>query len=437
MLLLFLLFSCKHRSADGTPAEPAPRPALWGDVSLAGQALIGPSGSQAGGSVAGVGDINGDGRDEVLIGADELGVAYLLSGTQSPGTLAPVATLTGPTGAGRSVAGVGDVDGDGYADVLIGGGSAAGNAWLAHGPLTGTVALLDGWTGSSGDSSGLTVAGPGDLTGDGHGDLLVAAPRSSRGAGTLWLLPADAEPGAFSEAATATLTGAAPQDFAGYAMDGAGDVDGDGHRDLIVGAWGAAGFTGEAAIILGPITADASLADADLRLAGITAWDLAGFSVSGAGDVTGDGRDDVIVGAYGVDGTDYSMGAAYVIAGGLSRGRTLNAATARLMGEAGGDNTGWSVAGAGDVNGDGIPDLLVGATGLDVGVGEGGGGWLFYGPVTGSLSVRDAGVRILGEHPNSGTGHALDGAGDTDGDGMADVLIGAPGAASAYLITQP
>ncbi|MDG1479317.1 MAG: VCBS repeat-containing protein [Myxococcota bacterium] len=437
MLLLFLLFSCKHRSVEELPAESVPRPALWGDISLAGQALVGPAGSQAGGSVAGVGDINGDGYADVLIGADELGVAYLLSGTQSPGPLVPVATLTGPTGAGRSVAGVGDIDGDGYADVLIGGGSTAGDAWLAYGPLTGTVTLLDGWTGSSGDGSGFTVAGPGDLTGDGHGDLLIAAPRSSQGAGTIWLLPANAEPGSFTEAAVATLTGAAPRGFAGYAMDSAGDVDGDGHRDLIVGAWGAAGFTGEAAIVLGPITADASLADADLRLAGVTAWDLAGFSVSGAGDVTGDGRDDVIVGAYGVDGADYSVGAAYVIAGGISRGRTLDAAVARLMGETGGDNTGWSVSGAGDVNDDGVPDLLVGATGLDAGVGEGGGGWLFYGPVTGSMSVRDAGVRILGEHHNSGTGHALDGAGDIDGDGMADILIGAPGAASAYLITQP
>lgn len=437
MLFLALSLSCRHRGAEVAPVEPPPRPALWGDVSLAGQALVGPEGSQTGGSLAGVGDTDGDGLDEVLIGADELGVAYLLSGPQSPGPIAPVATLTGPAGAGRSVAGAGDVDGDGYADVLIGGGSEEGDAWLAYGPLTGTVTLLDGWRGRSGDGSGLTVAGPGDLTGDGRGDLLVAAPRSARGAGTIWLLPADAGPGSFTDAAAATLTGATPQGFAGYAMDSAGDFDGDGHRDLIVGAWGADGFTGEVALVLGPLTADRSLADADLRLAGVTAWDLAGFSVAGAGDVTGDGRDDVIVGAYGVDGADYSVGAAYVLAGGRMRGRTLDAAVARLVGVTGSDNTGWSVAGAGDVNGDGVPDLLVGATGLDAGVGEGGGGWLFYGPVTGSQTVREAGVRILGESTNSGTGHALDGAGDTDGDGMADVLIGAPGSDTAYLITQP
>ncbi|HEY9013536.1 MAG TPA: integrin alpha, partial [Gemmatimonadales bacterium] len=169
--------------------------------------------------------------------------------------------------------------------------------------------------------------------------------------------------------ADVTLTGTAPNDFFGYTVSGAGDVDGDGYDDVIVGAYAndAGGpDAGRAYVYYGGPMADAA---ADMTLTGTASGDLFGVSVSGARDVNGDGYGDVIVGASANDTGGPNAGRAYVYYGGPGADVVADLA---LTGAAAGDLFGNSVSGAGDVNGDGYPDVIVGANaddagGLDVG----------------------------------------------------------------------
>ena len=463
---MFLVFSavlsCKHRGTEtgvpiddsggadtsstaddtgttaddtGTPADDTGGPPSDA-LSLAGLALTGPDGSEAGVSVTRLSNLSGDGAEAFAIGSAS-GTSWLLE-TAGPGSLDDLAsaTITGPEGARSVLADPGDVDGDGYGDLLIGGATADGAAWLLHGPLTGSHTLADdGWYGSK-DGSGLRVAGPGDLTGDGHPDLLIASPLSDVAgvdAGTIWLLSADAAPGAFPDAAVATLTGDIERSFAGYAMDAAGDFTGDGLPDVVIGAWGSDTYAGTAYVQSGPLSGTGSLSDADLRLTGAVTWDVAGWSVAGTGDLSGDGQDDVVVGAYGVDTGSYSVGTVYLLSGGMTGDLSLSQSPGRIIGVGEGDNAGWSVAGAGDVDADGHADLLIGGTGVDAGVNQGGGAWVIYGPITGTHLLSEADLTILGETTNSNTGFDLD-AGDLNGDGRVDFIIGAPDADSAYVL---
>jgi hypothetical protein len=153
--------------------------------------------------------------------------------------------------------------------------------------------------------------------------------------------------------------------YAGGALAGGGDLDGDGLDDLLVAADGAAG--GQVYVLLGPVSdGDAPLDDALPSLVGDTEGDLAGWSVAITGDTDGDARPDVLIGAPGSDlgGAEASDGGAvYLVTDAATPGvRTLgDAATARYAGEAPGDAAGRAVTGAGDIDGDNIADLLMGA----------------------------------------------------------------------------
>ena len=153
-------------------------------------------------------------------------------------------------------------------------------------------------------------------------------------------------------------TGAAVGDFLGWSVAAAGDVNGDGYADVIVGAWANdTGGTNAGAVYVyfGGPTADAV---ADVTLFAEAPGDVFGITVAGAGDVNGDGYDDVIVGATQNDAAGVNAGRAYVYFGGLGMDAV---ADLTLTGEAAGDNFGISVAAAGDVNGDGYDDVIVGA----------------------------------------------------------------------------
>src|SRR5262249_28472230 len=158
------------------------------------------------------------------------------------------------------------------------------------------------------------------------------------------------------------------------------------------------------------------------RLYGKAAGDEVGYSVAGPGDVDGDGQADLLLGAPYSDAGSVDGGAAYLLLGPVRSGLDLKDATALLVAEAAGDLAGQSVAGAGDVDGDGLADLLVGAYGNDAGGTDAGTTYLLSGPVGGEVDLGDATARMLGEVAGDKAGFAVAGAGDVDGDGLDDVL---------------
>jgi hypothetical protein len=181
-----------------------------------------------------------------------------------------------------------------------------------------------------------------------------------------------------------------------------------------------------------------SILDAAAGWSGVFADDAAGSSISGAGDVNGDGYDDILIGAPGSDAAGEDAGASYLIFGGplATISADLSEAGALLLGAQYGDTSGGAVSGAGDVNGDGYDDILIGAPSRGV---DAGAVYLLLGPITGTIELDDADYVLTAEGDEHRAGAALAAAGDVDRDGLADILIGAPGIedspGQAYLIT--
>ncbi len=431
--------------------------------------LVGDApGDRAGTSVGAAGDVDGDGLPDLLVGAwlsdqggDDAGVVYLLlgagleAGERSLGTANThlVSTVPGAN-AGWSVGAAGDVDGDGLDDVLVGapathqGGDGPGRAWLVSG-----VAVVDGGTvelpadalaeiggGPPGDKLGNSVAGIGDVDGDGVPDVIVGAPGSGSGRVVVFSGSVLAGGGTFSLAdALAVFEGEAVGDEAGARVAPAGDVDGDGTPDVAVSAlladaggvdsgvsWLIAGSRLAAGGTLGPD-------DALAILSGEGAGHESGWSLGPAGDVDGDGRPDVFVGARlaGGSGDLVGPGRLYVVsADTLAAGGPcpLGGADAVVEGEAVEDYLGWSAASAGDLDGDGHAELWTGAYWHDGGAVDSGRIYLLDGAASsGLVAAADATLGVF-DGPGEGDrlGYSMAPAGDVDGDGRTDLLVGAP-----------
>ncbi len=403
----------------------------------------------AGGSVSDAGDVNGDGFDDLIIGAlgaDEggtnRGATYVVFG-KAGGFRASVAlsALDGRNGsklsgvadndaAGNSVSAAGDVNGDGFADLIIGayradeGGANSGAGYVVFGKADFSATLnegkldlstLNGSNGfklsgvANGDGAGNSVSAAGDVNGDGFDDLIIGADGADGGTGTNPDRGAGyvvfGKAGAFGASVALSglngsngfkLSGVADSDYAGRSVSAAGDVNGDDFADLIIGAYRAdegGNNSGAGYVVFGKaggFGASVALSGLDgsngFKLSGVANDDYAGISVSAAGDVNGDGFADLIIGAYRADESGYDSGAGYVVfgkAGGFGASVALSGLDGsngfKLSGVADGNFAGNSVSAAGDVNGDGFDDLIIGASGATGGDTYSGAAYVVFG----------------------------------------------------------
>ncbi|MFN7143931.1 MAG: MopE-related protein [Myxococcota bacterium] len=301
--------------------------------------------------------------------------------------------------------------------------------------LEGTVELVDAEAriegAAAGDSVGFSVAGAGDFDGDGLADVIVGAPGADAGgsdAGGAYVFFGPLAGTMSASTAALILTGDSAGDGAGYSVASAGDVDGDGFDDVLVGAWSndlGGTDAGAAYVIRGPTTGTRDLGAADLVLIGETAADQAGLSVANAGDIDGDGVIDLIVGAWGADPSGTYSGAAYIVYGPTWGTLDLIDADSKIIGESTYDYAGQSVAGVGDLDADGYDDVVIGAPGTGRDVGT---AYVMYGPLgAGRPRLAGADARLVGSTDDDAVGASVAAAGDVDGDGTPDILVGAAG----------
>ena len=342
---------------------------------------------------------------------------------------------------GWRVAPAGDVDGDGAPDLIVGAPSNdfvddfAGRAYLFYGPITGDLDAADAdaivTAEAFGDNLGISVSSAGDVNADGFDDVLIGArgndtPGTQAGRAYLFLGPIHGQLDATE--ADAIISGA-PFEEIGGAVAPAGDLDGDGFDDILLGT---AAFSlnvteGQAFLFYGPISGHRTSASAEAIIRGTFFSESLGASVASAGDVNQDGTNDIIIGAPHFPLNSQGPGRAYVFYGPVFGAQSAASADAILFGEAINDSFGTSVARAGDVNGDGIADVVVGAEQIFTNNGTGK-AYLFLGPLSGPIQASAADAILLGDEVKDLFGISVAG-GDVSGDGFSDVVVGAWNAA--------
>jgi len=341
-------------------------------------------------SLSGAGDVNGDGFDDLIIsarnnddgGGNDEGAAYIFFGS---------ATLSGTK----------DLGGGQSADVTFLGKAAT-------------------------DILGGSVSGAGDVNGDGFDDVIVGAQNNNDGGfnneGAAYVFFGSATMSGTKDTGNADedvrFLGKGAGDILGHSVAGVGDVNGDGFDDIMVGATlnndGGTDDEGAAYIFFGAAnlsgTKDTGNADEDVRFLGKAANDYLGASVSGVGDINDDGLDDFIVGAYNNnDGGTNNEGAAYVFYGSMTLSGTkdlggVDSADVTILGKGALDKLGQAVSGVGDLNADGFSDILVGARENNDGTGanNAGAAYVIFGSSTlsGTKALglgQSADVTVLGK----------------------------------------
>lgn len=429
-------------TTGGAALLTAPPPATWdyGDEEDGVTFLVGRwSGGRAGEAVASAGDTNGDGFADLLIAAP--------GASGSTGTGLPGHAVAPPPGPGAGVPVGAALPGGGG----VGGGEGAGYVALVLGPLVQeritlgshvSVATLRGEV--EGDRAGEAIVGLGDTDEDHFDDLLVGAPRadneSARGAGAIYLIRGPLEDDEdLDQVADATLVGVSDGDRLGQALAALGDLDLDGRADFGIGAptdiWmpssaGSTSLTGTGAVYLftsPPDGENEAAAVAEITLTGDedTAF---GASLAAGSDLDGDGQVDLVIGEpLGEEGGS-AAGAAHVLSGAgiLADSGDIADITAvkvaSVIGDAADLELGTSLATPGDMDGDGSGDLVLG---LPTHEDDRGALLVFYGPLSGNLTPSEADLFIEGASPGERLGGAVSGAGDVNGLGRPDIIVGA------------
>jgi hypothetical protein len=383
-------------------------------------------------SVANAGDVNLDGRDDVLVGAPHYsngqtreGAVYVYMGQSGGLSTIPSIILESniaQANMGKSVACAGDMNKDGYSDIIVG-APGAGKAFVYYGRDNGISSIPDiTIEKASGDGFGMSVSTAGDVNGDGYSDIIIGAPHhGSKQEGGAYLYYGDSF-GLKSAIWFKSFAGNSLFDGAyfGRNVSNAGDVNNDGYDDILVGAILYQSDRGDAFLFYGSANGPSQNWDWSAPWSGSHAEGAYFGSVSAAGDINGDGYDDIIIGA---EHYDVHNGAAFVWYG-HSWGLSQSNPEWTFVCEQNNAFLGRSVSTAGDVNGDGFDDIVIGARGYGSGQDREGKVYVFYGSPAGLSSTP--GWTYESNITSAYTGASVSTAGDVNGDGFDDIIAGAP-----------
>lgn len=404
-------------------------------------------GAEIGMALAMGGDSDGDGIGELLIGLPHAypndwysGRVYVIEDVpEGESTFAAAGRVIDgvepDSRAGNAVAFLADADGDGADEILV------GAPWLGD---RGAVFVVGGGGGSGtfagaravllgeeeGAEAGRGVADGGNFLSE--GTILVGSPDTDEG-GLVYVVPANTVGElTLGSAAAALLRGEPARPCAGEDIAKAGDLNGDGVDDLVIGGSGACEYEiyeGAAWVVLGPASGDLSLSDADARLSGVGEEDGAGTAVAGPGDMDGDGHDDVAIGAPFATSSAGGLGIVYVFLGNSPGDLSLDAAPIRLDAAHSDTYAGGSLSSLGDIDGDGFADLLVGVPYQENANGYCGGAYIVAGVQLGAWDLRSTASLLLGTEGDAATGAAVAG-GAFGPDGSLSIAAGAIGPTS-------
>ena len=401
-----------------------------------------------------VGDVNGDGLGDIVVGAvhgDSTaaggGAAYVFLGSPSSATSWTERALMPSSGGaddrfGCAVASAGDIDADGYDDVLVGhcyldgSDTLTGGAWVFYGSATGTETtgtLIEPSDATYRDFLGSEVSGVGDIDGDGYADIAITSYLDDAGAtnaGSVYVYLGSSSGVDASTEQELSASDATAAMLYGSAISGPGDVNGDGYGDLVVGAQdgeGKALTTGTAYALLGSATGIDASSEAKVSASNGDRSDDYGETLDLVGDLDGDGYDDLVVGANNYDDPSYSFipsrGTAYVFYGSASG---IDTSTEHQLFPS--DTTyhafGSAVAGLGDLDGDGFDDFIVGAIYDSDVASHGGAAYVYFGSSTGANNTEELKLSRSGTDAKDYLGYAVGGGGDLDGDGIGDAVTG-------------